>query len=270
MSMIDFREIVAELSDSSFAKVKEETTEYYDQFFVMPEEIDRLMYLEKLGTYLKEVERRNNIRDKDLLKIYMDELYPYIKENIEPAGRAGKYVQRLNDEYGSIKYIDDSGSVEALENYTSIYLCLFEEILKSYKKKIDDFDFRIAGVEIDKICDKIRGTKIAKPVKIPFISVPPLKNVIPQGVAQAGDDVMRGLGNVLKPGNDPEKESGSVIHVGIGTKRPQKVVFNNAVEPIHDTLEKAENKSLYSRKFFTVLLLRLMYYRLYDFEVGEE
>ena len=46
MSMIDFRGIVSELSEASFAKVKEDTEEYYDQFFVLPEEIDRLMYLE--------------------------------------------------------------------------------------------------------------------------------------------------------------------------------------------------------------------------------
>ena len=270
MSMIDFRGIVSELSEASFAKVKEDTDEYYDQFFFFFLEIDRLMYLEKLGTYLKEVERRNNVRDRDLLKVFMDELYPYIKEGIEPTGRAAKYLQRLQDTYGSIKYIDNSQSVETLEDYASIYLCLYAAILKNHKKKITDFDFSIAAVNINDICEKILGTRIRKPVRIPFISVPQLPNVLPQEIGQAGDEMMRNLGNAINSGIDGVKKDGIPMRVGAGVKRPQKVEFNNAYEPIHDSLEKKEDKNLYSKKNFAVLLLRLMYYRLYDFELGEE
>jgi len=265
MAFINIPEIIGELSDPSFMELRDETSMYYDVFFVDPDEISRQMYAEKIGSYLLELERRNKIRDDDLIKVFMDQIYPLIREKVLPGGRASAYVHRLQELYGTVKYLTNDNSTECLEDYAKISICLLEEIYKK-KKAIDDFSLHMEQTDIDDVCELILGTRIRRSIRIPFLKTPAPSIKFPK----ESEKLVNNLNETVKAVENAKK--GFVEEAIAAGKFADKLRkgSNNPEEPIHDKLEQPEKPNLYTNKSFSVLLLRMLYYRICDMEFGME
>ena len=257
MALIDFRSIISDLSKPSFSKVVDETEEYYNRFFYSQEEFTKEMYTEKIGEYLLRLEEKINCRDGDFAEIYMDTLFPVLRSQIVPDSKAGKYLNRIKELYGEIKFSEEDLTAQ-LELYSKIFLAIYTAYLKT-GKPVSEFAFSIKETDIDDICSSVLGAKIKKKIKLPFVNSVSNINIIPEQVQRATDEAAKGLA-------DAGRAAGSLLD----RFRPNENSGEDRYEPVHDNLERTDVPDVYTKKRFSVLLLRMFYYRLADFELGTD
>lgn len=257
MTLIDFRSIINDLSKSSFRKLIIDTDDYYNHFFYGPEEFTKEMYTEKIGEYLLRLEEKLNCRDGDFSEIYMDTLFPVLRSQIVAESKADKYLSRLKELYGEIKFSEED-ITPSLELYSKIFLSIYTAYLKT-GKPVSEFAFSIKDTDIDEICSSVLGAKIKKKIKLPFVKSVSNINIIPQQVQKATDEAAKGI-------DEAARVAGSLFD----RLRRDENSEDDRYEPVHDNLEKTDPVDVLTKKQFSVLLLRMFYYRLADFELGAD
>lgn len=256
MTLIDFRYIIGDLSKSSFNKLVIETDDYYNRFFYGQDEFTSEMYAEKIGEYLLRLEEKINCRDGDFAEIYMDTLFPVLRSQIVPDSKAGKYLNRIKELYGEIKFSEEDVTPH-LELYSKIFLSIYTAYLKT-NKPVSEFAFSIKDTDIDDICSSVLGAKIKKKIKLPFGKSVSNINIIPEQLQKATDEAAKGIDGAARAAGN------------LFDRLRRENSDENKIEPVHDNLEKTDPVDVLTKKQFSVLLLRMFYYRLADFELGTD
>ena len=264
---INFRKIVTELSDESFEQLKVYLQPYAWNYFVKNDEVTKLMELEKIGEYLKSFETVTKFRDGELAAKYAGMLIQYVDNRILPskrgetANKAEKYFRRAKQLQASIPECEDSNRlVTILEDFTKVFLCLYDECIKDVEKQITNISFHVSGIDFDKLIEFYRKDVPAQS-KLEQKAPDQLKRVIGTKFLRGADEVKKGFGDMQKGFQDAQKEFGDQIK-----KMVKKT--DQTIEPVHDFLEYLDDRNIYTEKDFTIILLTIFYLRIKDYELG--
>ncbi len=250
MGLIDICGIINGLSDESLEKLSRDLRPFLTFYYADPECVSREMLMEKIGQYLEILERKTNLRDHDLAGKYVSELFPYVLYRISNDSRATAYYLRMQKIKNEINSCDDEQVNISLEDFSKLFLCLYDQYLKNEGKPVENFNFYVESVNFHNLLDYLKNDTPQR-IKLPEIPLQPVKKAIPQGI-------VKGLGQVAAKVPDVE---------GVLTRLPGKkkdMIF----EPIHDRIEDADEFNTYSVKNYSYLMLTIYYYSLYDFENG--
>jgi hypothetical protein len=247
MAQIDCLSLVRSLNEKHFNDAKAYLSDYLTFYYVKPSNADPDLIAEKLGQYLEQVERNNAfIRDDDLPCIYAEQLISMIDNCMESDSRADKYLARAKEIKDSLKKSAKPDISNELEDITSIYLCLAQTFNEDRKKKIADFNFDIASVDIKSI---MKNIDLDNPYGIKVADMIPdsVKNNVADEANKKLHPLMSGFGAAQKSMSD----------------FVDKLSKDTRKEPVHDVIE-GTNKAIYSRHNFMKVILILVYFRLLD------
>ena len=250
MGMIDIYRIINELPDELIEKLSRDARPYLTFYYVDDEKISREMLIEKIGQYLELFERKNNLRDNSLAGKFVSELFPYLYYRIENASRAISYYSRVQNIKKEIESCDDVQKTnKLLEDFSKIFLCLYDQFLKNDCKPVIDFDFFIEAIDFQHLSEYLK-TDTPQRIKLPDIPLEPVKIVF-KGTDQPSDEAQK-----LKEDTD---------------KKPVRLFGKKKdipTEPIRERIEYADKSGIYSLKNYAILILTVYYYSLYAFETG--
>ena len=251
MALIDFKTLILELSEDSFERVKYRISPRLNFYYIDSENADRYMLLEKLGDYLRTFELKTGKRDNDLAIIYTTELMKYIDYRIKEDTRADRYYNKAKEIIQTIREKLSDNLLQNLEDFTKIFLCLYSEYVKDPEKNVEKISFYVRDIDIDAV---LQYLEIDSPKMTPAKDIAPgfMRGFIPKEVFKGVDDTRKAMAQLDLGINFPQQK-----------KRPD-LIF----EPIHDVIEEEEQFDKYSYKIFAVILLVILYRRIWDFESG--
>ena len=267
MAQIKYSKIISDMSEESFSQFKKDSEDYLRYYFCDANDASKELVTEKIGNYLERLEEKTKLRDNDLSATYSSILMKYLQNRITESDdakskRVQKYYEKLKSLHSSIKAENDEDILlTELEDFTKIFLCLYEAY-KNTKKKINDFQFNVGKIaNIKELIDYF--FEDAPDVSIQNQAPGFVKNIVPKQILATMDDIF-----------EKSKElQDDVINAAASIRLPK---FNrmakkkNVYEPVHDVLEYYNANDLFNRKRFAGLLMLLMFYRLKDYEVDFE
>lgn len=163
---INFDELINDFSDDGFVLSKKYLSEYISRFYVRYEDMNRLMFVEKLCDYIMSFEYRNNKKDSSIPELYSSELLSIINKIVkapkkdEVPTQAFRYALRAQQITERVKKGDCQSVVEDLEDISKIFLCIYDHYLKNNHVKVEKIDFKIPGIGFDYIrTDLIKENK---------------------------------------------------------------------------------------------------------------
>ena len=268
MAQINFPKIVSEMSDGSFAQFKEDSEDYLRYYFCESKEASKELVSEKIGNYLERLEEKAKLRDNYLAETYSSILLKYLQNRVTESNdqkgkRVQNYYRKLKSLNDSIKAEKDEGVlITELEDFTKIFLCLYEAYRKAGKKTVADFQLNVESItNIKELIDFF--FEDAPDVSIQNQAPGFVKNIVPKDVLAKVDDFFEKSKELQ---DDVVNAAASIQLPKINREKKKKNVY----EPVHDVLEYYNANDLFNRKRFAGLLMLLMFYRLKDYEVSFE
>ncbi|MBR0418085.1 MAG: hypothetical protein IJI66_02840 [Erysipelotrichaceae bacterium] len=155
--IIDINDLLNDFSENGFALSKKYLAEYVSCFYVDIDEWDRASLIEKLCDYVMSFEYRNNKKDSSLPELYTGELLPIINKIVktpkkdEVPSQAYRYAQRAQEIAERIKKDKCENLIEDLEDFTKIFLSLYDRYMKNNHEKVEAVEFKIPGIGFDYI-----------------------------------------------------------------------------------------------------------------------
>ncbi|MDD3138359.1 MAG: hypothetical protein PHX08_05230 [Lachnospiraceae bacterium] len=162
-----FCRLVLKMNDVNFELLKERLIgEYFSFQYIEEDAIDRIAFAEKLFDYFDKIEIKTG--KKDILSSFIENLDAIVGRRIkktpqtkkgeqpQPVPRARKYYENACEIKKTRKYTG-----RQIEDYSRIMLCLYMEGITSKDKEIEDFEFALNSIDVDRI---ILAMKEEKPV----------------------------------------------------------------------------------------------------------
>ena len=259
--VIKFPEIIQSLSDDSFTNLKNNTKYYIRYYFLNWENTSRDVFIEKLGEYLSHVETSNKVKDDKLANLYASSLFKYVDNRIYRSDDTGdprviQYFNRLIQIGDTIKAGKDD-LLPLLEDYTKVFLCLYSQYV-NHQKRINKIQFDLSKIDFEKVYgflikDEPETYKLEE--KAPL----GMDAFVPKEVLRKVDDAVDKVDD-LRKGVQQFTNDLSKWHEN--NKRNK----DYSEYPVYKVTDYYSNQSLYSAKNFSLLLLRIIYYRLKDIE----
>ena len=267
MAIIDFKQLVFDYSDESFTALKDSLDFYFWSYYISRDEMTKPVFLEKIGEYLRYYELQTKLRDNDLAYSYSSFLLPFLENRIVTAkpgnaiqNKAEKYYNRLKTINDQIKSAEDKSiMLEKLEDFTKVFLCLYSNYIKS-KKPVSTVDFHVSYIDIENLIEDLTKDR-PEGKKLEDIAPDAAKMFIPTNIFRSVDDIKKGLSDVQRGIQDAQR--------GISDEIKKRIIKEDTLfEPVHDYIEFCQKHEIYTIESFVIIMLKLMYYRIKDFEQG--
>lgn len=149
-------ELSKELKDSLLEK-------YIPLNIIKKEEISFSMLGEKICDYFNKTELATGKNFEKLVKKYASDLDSVVGSRIArepkprknrptpPTSRARKYYEKAQE-----LEKHDLGTCQGLMDYTRLMLCLYSSIINNSFKEIEDFDYSVSAINLNKIIESMR------------------------------------------------------------------------------------------------------------------
>mgnify|MGYP007070252275 CR=1 FL=1 len=155
--IIQFDEVLKDYSDNGLGLVKKHLAEYMSCFYMNLDEMGAENLLEKICDYVMVFESKNNKKDSSIPDIYTGELMPVMSKIVKAPKKdeipcqAYRYLKRAEEITGRIKKKSSNNLLEDLEDFTKIFLCIYDKYLKDKKEKVENIDFKVRGIGFEYI-----------------------------------------------------------------------------------------------------------------------
>ena len=155
--LIQFDEILESYSENGIHLFRKYLSDYIACFYVDINDVDRVNLLEKTCDYVMAFEFRNKKIDSSIPELYVGELLPVIDKVVkvpkkdEVPCQAYRYVERAHEISFRIKKNESDNVIEDLEDFTKIFLCIYDHYLKNNREKVETIDFKMRGIGFDYI-----------------------------------------------------------------------------------------------------------------------
>lgn len=165
MDYIEFvKSTVLELESESYEKLLNSLIGEYIHFSILKEDdLSKEILSEKLCDYFEKLELKTNKDFEAHLETYIENLNSLVENRIErpaktkkdeppkPKSRALKYYEKVI----SIKNNRNVTTVQLLD-YTRIIMCLYIAIIDEDKKVINDFNYSLSCIDLDRIITSMK------------------------------------------------------------------------------------------------------------------
>lgn len=165
MNYIEFvKSTILELESESYEKLLKSLIGEYIHFSILKEDdLSKEILSEKLCDYFEKLELKTNKDFKAHLETYIENLNSLVENRIErpaktkkdeppkPKSRALKYYEKVI----SIKNNRNVTTVQLLD-YTRIIMCLYIAIIDEDRKVINDFNYSLSCIDLDRIITSMK------------------------------------------------------------------------------------------------------------------
>lgn len=165
MNYIEFvKSTILELESESYEKLLKSLIGEYIHFSILKEDdLLKEILSEKLCDYFEKLELKTNKDFKAHLETYIENLNSLVENRIErpaktkkdeppkPKSRALKYYEKVI----SIKNNRNVTTVQLLD-YTRIIMCLYIAIIDEDRKVINDFNYSLSCIDLDRIITSMK------------------------------------------------------------------------------------------------------------------
>ena len=167
MTRIEFVEqTVLEIEVDVFEILMEKLLDGYISFQIIDKEnVTRDIFAEKLCDYFEKVKMKTDLTFNKIINRYISDWEEILKDSItvEATDQKDGSISRAKKYYDHALKIKNNKekTLEHLVDYTRIMLCLYMAVIDNDGKKIKDFDFSSACLDIDKIIEQMKKEKVS-------------------------------------------------------------------------------------------------------------
>lgn len=170
MECIEFvKATVLTLSEETFELLKDTlVNDYLDFYIVDKQSIDKDLLSEKLCDYFEKVELKTGKKFDKQLKAYVENLNDIVEHRLTKSTKADKknnipaYTPRARNFYEVANSKAKGGifnSVEDLQDYTRIMMCLYAAVINKDFEAVDNLDFSLNCINATSIIESMRNEK---------------------------------------------------------------------------------------------------------------
>lgn len=247
MKLYVFKRIVEELSEESFARFKEYSSDYLSYYFDKNSDASKEVVLQSFGGYLAGVIGKNSIKDDDLFPKYFSFLIDYLDNRIDGTNeKVTKYYARAK------KLVNEElKDINQLEDFTRIFLMLYS---MEKDERIASMNEDVSSINCKDLIEKLKKDNPTNNLLEKTDNK--LLQFVPEKVRKKADDLIDKV-------DDKQHEK--------QLRREKKKEYNFRLKKleegsIYELIERNKARDVYSLKNYACLVLYLIYLRIYDYE----